>query len=190
MSHHRVLRPHQPRARVRGEAPRPAGAKGHATALPDASGERRDHPHAIRPRRVHGRRRHPARRRSRTACARRYTGEMLEQRDRRANSAATCSRRVLAVTHRRVDDDGVELSRDERRDDYSRAAGGRERRGALGRAPRTSCTTRARIARRPAPHHRPGTIWRRFTGGKDGTVQWYRRVYDRLREVGLRAARS
>jgi len=33
----------------------------------------------------------------------------------------------------------------------------------------------------------PETVWGRFSMGKDGTVAWYRRVADRLREVGFTA---
>src|SRR5213595_3913 len=46
-----------------------------------------------------------------------YTRDMLEQRigDKFGPDVLDT---VLAVTHRRVDDDGVELAHDERRDDY------------------------------------------------------------------------
>src|SRR4026208_1616170 len=46
-----------------------------------------------------------------------YSREMLEQRigDKFGDEILGT---VLAVTHRRVDDDGIELSNDERRDDY------------------------------------------------------------------------
>src|SRR5262252_652186 len=46
-----------------------------------------------------------------------YSHEMLEQRIGDKFGVDVLST-VLAVTHRRVDDDGVELSSDERRDDY------------------------------------------------------------------------
>jgi hypothetical protein len=28
-------------------------------------------------------------------------------------------------------------------------------------------------------------VWSRFSAGRLGTVRWYRRVYDRLRELGF-----
>jgi hypothetical protein len=30
-------------------------------------------------------------------------------------------------------------------------------------------------------------VWSRFSAGRVGTVRWYRRVYERLRELGFRA---
>ena len=92
---------------------------------------------------------------------------------------------VLAVTHRRLDDDGVELSHDERRDDY------------LERLERASETARWVCAadklhnggtiladlRRTID---PNSVWSRFTGGKEATIRWYRRIYDRLNDIGFR----
>jgi hypothetical protein len=31
------------------------------------------------------------------------------------------------------------------------------------------------------------TVWGRFNVGREGTIRWYRRVYERLREVGFTA---
>jgi sugar phosphate isomerase/epimerase len=31
----------------------------------------------------------------------------------------------------------------------------------------------------------PDTVWNRFTSGREGTIRWYRRVYERLRELGF-----
>jgi hypothetical protein len=33
----------------------------------------------------------------------------------------------------------------------------------------------------------PDTVWNRFTGGREGTIRWYRRVYERLRELAFEA---
>ena len=33
----------------------------------------------------------------------------------------------------------------------------------------------------------PDTVWSRFNAGRSGTVRWYRRVYERLQEVGFDA---
>src|SRR5678810_1044760 len=33
----------------------------------------------------------------------------------------------------------------------------------------------------------PETVWGRFHVGREGTVRWYRRVYERLREIGFDA---
>jgi hypothetical protein len=33
----------------------------------------------------------------------------------------------------------------------------------------------------------PETVWGRFSAGREGTIRWYRRVHDRLRELGFDA---
>lgn len=93
---------------------------------------------------------------------------------------------VLAVTKRRVDDDGVELSREEVRADYL------ERLGAADEAARWVCAA-------DKVHHagsiladlrrtrEPDTVWNRFNGGRTGTIEWYRGVHDRLRKLGFDA---
>jgi (p)ppGpp synthase/HD superfamily hydrolase len=113
-----------------------------------------------------------------------YTREMLEQRigDKFGIDALDT---VLAVTQRRVDDDGVELSSDERREDYL------ARLGAADDSARWVCaadklhnvSTILADLRRTID---PDTVWNRLAGGRDGTVRWYRRVYERLDEVGFR----
>jgi (p)ppGpp synthase/HD superfamily hydrolase len=99
---------------------------------------------------------------------------------------ATVLETVLMVTHRRVDDDGVELSREERRVDY------------LARLDRAS--DRARWVCAADKVHNgsailadvrrtidPDTVWSRFGGGKAVTIEWYGRVHERLRAVGFMA---
>jgi (p)ppGpp synthase/HD superfamily hydrolase len=91
---------------------------------------------------------------------------------------------VLAVTYRLVDDDGVELSHDDRREDYL------ARLGTASESARWVCaadklhnaSTILADLRRTID---PDTIWSRFSGGKDGTIRFYRAVYDRLKEVGF-----
>ena len=115
-----------------------------------------------------------------------YTRVMLEQRigDK---FGMTVLDTVLAVTHRSVDDAGTELSGDERKDDYL------ERLGAASEAARWVCaadklhnagTIVADLQRTIDPM----TVWGRFSAGRDGTVRWYRRVYERLLGVGFTAA--
>ena len=115
-----------------------------------------------------------------------YTRAMLEQRigDK---FGMTVLDTVLAVTHRTVDDGGTDLSSDERKDDYlERLIGASE-------AARWVCaadklhnagTIVADLQRTIDPM----TVWGRFNAGRDGTVRWYRRVYERLRELGFAAA--
>jgi (p)ppGpp synthase/HD superfamily hydrolase len=112
-----------------------------------------------------------------------FTREMLEQRIGQKFGQDVLDT-VLAVTYRRCDDDGVDLSGDERRDDYL------ERLAVANESARWVCaadklhnaSTIVSDLRRTID---PGTIWRRFSVGKSGTLQWYRRVYDRLAEVGF-----
>jgi len=112
-----------------------------------------------------------------------YTADMLEQRigDKFGTDVLTT---VLAVTHRRVDDDGVELAHDERRDDYL------ARLGTASESARWVCAADKlhNASSILADLHRtidPDTIWSRFNGGRDATVGWYRRVYDRLIAIGF-----
>lgn len=112
-----------------------------------------------------------------------YTRQMLEQRigDKFGGEVLDT---VLAVTQRRLDDDGVELSYDERRDDYL------ERLSLAGDAARWVCAADAlhNAATLLADLRRtidPDTVWRRFTANREDTARWYRRILDRLRSVGF-----
>lgn len=112
-----------------------------------------------------------------------YTRDMLERRIGDKFGAGVLET-VLAVTHRRVDDEGIELSHDERRDDYL------ERLARASESARWVCaadklhnaSSILSDLRRTIDQN---TVWSRFTGGKDATVRWYRRVYDRLNEIGF-----
>jgi (p)ppGpp synthase/HD superfamily hydrolase len=94
---------------------------------------------------------------------------------------------VLAVTQRSTDGSGMELSSEERKDDYL------ERLSAASESARWVCaadklhnagTIVADLKRTIDPM----TVWGRFSVGRDGTVRWYRRVYERLRELGFKAS--
>ena len=114
-----------------------------------------------------------------------YTQESLEQRigDKFGNDVLET---VLAVTHRKVDDDGMEFSADEKKTDYLTR---------LDRAPE-----RARWVCAADKIHNgsailadlrrtdfPENVWSRFSVGREGTVRWYRQVHDRLAMLGFRA---
>ncbi len=93
---------------------------------------------------------------------------------------------VLAATPRIKDDDDDELSSDERRDDYvARLSVADERARWVCAADKLhlGSTILADLARTQFPE----TVWGRTSGGQEATVRWYRRVYDRLVEVGFRA---
>lgn len=114
-----------------------------------------------------------------------WTREMLEDRIASKFGPGVLDT-VLSVTKRRVDDDGIEFSRDEARTDYlDRLAG-------AGDAARWVCaadkvhnagTILADLRRTIDPQ----TVWSRFSGGRDGTLQWYRAVHDRLAALGFTA---
>lgn len=93
---------------------------------------------------------------------------------------------VLAVTHRRKDDDGVEFSPEERKADYlERLSGATERAFWVCAADKVH-NVRSLLTdlRRTID---PDTVWGRFAVGREGTVRWYRAVYDRMRELGFDA---
>ncbi len=114
-----------------------------------------------------------------------YTREMLEQRigDKFGDKILDT---VLAVTYRRHDDNGVELSGDERKMDYL------ERLEQAGEGARWVCAAdkihnASSIVADLRRTIDPETVWNRFSGGKASTARWYRQVFERLREVGFTA---
>jgi len=114
-----------------------------------------------------------------------YTREMLEQRIGEKFGAGVLDT-VLAVTLRDTDDDGVELSTEERRDDYLARLGqasDRARWVCAADKVHNGSTILADLKRTIDP----GTVWSRFSAGREGTVRWYRRVYERLAELGFDA---
>lgn len=112
-----------------------------------------------------------------------YTREMLEQRIGEKFGDQVLET-VLAVTNRRVDDDGVELSSEERKADYL------ERLADANDAARWVCAAdKVHNANSILSDLRrtgdPDSVWSRFNVGKSGTLKWYRDVLARLREVGF-----
>ncbi len=93
---------------------------------------------------------------------------------------------ALAVTERRTDDNGVELSPDERKRDVvtrlaiatdaSRWVGAADALHSIG-------TILADLRRTDYPE----TIWTRTLRGREGTIRYYRELSDRLAEVGFTA---
>lgn len=112
-----------------------------------------------------------------------YTREMLEQRigDKFGPKVLDT---VLAITYRKIDDDEVELSGDERKADYLErlATASEEARWVCAADKIHNASSIVADLRRTVDRE---TVWNRFGGGKSGTTRWYRQVYDRLREVGF-----
>jgi (p)ppGpp synthase/HD superfamily hydrolase len=115
-----------------------------------------------------------------------YTRDALEMRIGEKFGAEVL-RMVLAVTKRRVGDDGVELSGDEQRADYlARLAGAPAEALWVCAADKlhNAATVLADLARTEFPE----AVWSRFGPGREGTIRWHRRVLDRLRELGFDAS--
>lgn len=112
-----------------------------------------------------------------------YSRAMLEQRigDKFGSKVLET---VLAVTYRKLDDEGVELSGDDRRIDYLErlAAANNEARWVCAADKIHSAASLISDLRRTVD---PESVWNRFGGGKAATSRWYRQVYERLREVGF-----
>jgi (p)ppGpp synthase/HD superfamily hydrolase len=114
-----------------------------------------------------------------------WTHEMLSERIA-AKFGDAVLETVLAVTKRRTDGDGLEFSREEVRTDYL------ERLVAASESARWVCAadkvhnagaTLADLRRTIDAD----TVWGRFGGGRDGTLQWYRDVSARLHAIGFDA---
>lgn len=91
---------------------------------------------------------------------------------------------VLGVTYRRVDDDGVELSAEDRKQDYlDRLSAASEAALWVSAADKVhNANSVLSDLRRTVD---PGSVWSRFSGGRPGTVKWYRDVLSRLEEIGF-----
>jgi (p)ppGpp synthase/HD superfamily hydrolase len=114
-----------------------------------------------------------------------YTRQMLEQRVGDKFGAKVLDT-VLAVAYRKHDDDGVELSDEDRKADYLERLAGASVEG------RWVCAAdkihnASSIVSDLGRTVDPETIWGRFGGGRGGTGRWYRQVYERLRDLGFDA---
>jgi (p)ppGpp synthase/HD superfamily hydrolase len=114
-----------------------------------------------------------------------YTRQMLEQRIGDKFGAGVLDT-VLAVTYRRHDSEGVELSAEDRKADYLErlAEANEEARWVCAADKVHNASSLISDLRRTVD---PETVWNRFGSGKAATAGWYRRVYERLREVGFNA---
>lgn len=114
-----------------------------------------------------------------------WTGEMLTERiATKFGDAALAA--AVAVTRRKYDDDGVELSRDDVRADC------------LARLAQADDAARWVFAADKVHHagslladlrrtFDPEAAWARLPGGRAGVLQWHRDALARLREVGFAA---
>lgn len=93
---------------------------------------------------------------------------------------------LLSITHRKLDDEGVELGPDERREDMLARIGSASdsARWVCAAATLHGAATLVSDVRRTMD---PATVWGRVNGGADATARWYRRVLDRLVGLGFDA---
>lgn len=114
-----------------------------------------------------------------------YTRDALEQRIAE-KFGQTVLDTVLAVTHRRFDDDGVEMSSEERKTDYlERMINASDRARWVCAADKLH--NGASILTDLRRTVDPDTVWSRFNVNREGTIRWYRRVHDRLASLGFEA---
>src|SRR3954464_8614114 len=114
----------------------------------------------------------------------RHTPETLEQRIGQKFGSEVL-RSVVSITMQRVDEAGVDLSHDERRDDLlDRLASADERaRWVLAADGLHSVGATLANLRRTIDS---GSVWSQLPLGRDGTTRWYRAMCDRFRTVGFR----
>ncbi len=114
-----------------------------------------------------------------------FTRDMLEHRIGEKFGESVLQT-VLMVTHRRLDDDGVELSSVQRKQDYlSRLTAANESAQWVCAADKIHNSNSILSDLRRTVD--PGVIWSRFNVARSGTVKWYRDVYERLRALGFDA---
>lgn len=114
-----------------------------------------------------------------------YTRDMLESRIA-SKFGEDVLETVLAVTHRNHDDDGNEFTSEEKKADYL------DRLSAASDSARWVCAADKlhnanSILTDLKRTSWPENVWSRFKVGKEGTIRWYRAVYDRLKELGFQA---
>lgn len=114
-----------------------------------------------------------------------YTRDMLEQRIA-SKFGADVLDIVLAVTHRKHDDDGEEFSSEEGKQDYlDRLENANEEARWVCAADKLhNANSILSDLKRTI---QPDSVWARFKAGKHGTVEWYRSVHARLRALGFTA---
>jgi len=114
-----------------------------------------------------------------------WTREMLEERIGEKFTAGVLET-VLMVTHRKVDDDGNELDKQEKKADYllRLADASNAARWVCAADKIHNASSILADLRRTVD---PESVWGRFSVGKEGTIRWYRAVHDRLRELGFNA---
>lgn len=91
---------------------------------------------------------------------------------------------ILSITPRRVDETGVDFSHEERRDDLLERLQEADERARWVVAAESLYVVGGKLAdlRRTID---PDSVWTQTPLGRDGTIQWYRAICDRLRAIGF-----
>jgi (p)ppGpp synthase/HD superfamily hydrolase len=112
-----------------------------------------------------------------------YTRQTLEQRIGEKFGEAVLNT-ILQITHRKLDDDGAEFSSTQKKEDYLERLSRAEESALWVCAADKIHNARSVLAdlRRTVE---PNAVWGRFSGGRAGTVKWYRDVYERLKSLGF-----
>lgn len=112
-----------------------------------------------------------------------YTRQTLEQRIGEKFGESVLNT-ILQVTHRKLDDDGAELSSVQKKEDYLERLSHAEEAALWVCAADKIHNARSVLAdlRRTVE---PNAVWGRFSGGRTGTVKWYRDVYERVKSLGF-----
>ena len=114
-----------------------------------------------------------------------YTKEMLEQRIGEKFGEGVLQT-ILEVTYRRLDDDGVELSSAQRKEDYLDRLSDAKSAALWVCAADNLHHVRSILSDLQRTLDSP-TIWSRFSGGREATLKWYRDVYVKLTSVDFAA---
>lgn len=93
---------------------------------------------------------------------------------------------AIAATQRRSDDDGIELSSDEKKSDYIERLG-RADESALWVAAAEKLHGVSSLLTDLRRTVDPNSVWSRSAGGKTVIVEWYREVVNRMKEIGFDA---
>jgi GTP pyrophosphokinase len=114
-----------------------------------------------------------------------FTNDMLQQRIGEKFGEDVLAT-VLAVTPRRLDDDGIELSSDEKQEDFLARLGNADESALWVCAADKVHNANSILSdlRRTVDRN---SVWSRFNGGRAVTVKTYREVVERLTEVGFAA---
>ena len=111
--------------------------------------------------------------------------EILEQRIGEKFGADVLSI-VLEATQRRNDDDGIELSSEEKKSDYLERLGSAKEAALWVSAAEKLHNVNSLLSDLKRTLD-PNSVWSRLTGGRAATVQWYRDVVNRFGEIGFNA---